>query len=232
MTLQAPPNGTPTQSLPARTSARTPTTVPAQHDLIACHECDLLVRLPTLTYTHRLSCPRCQHSLGLTGERHLERALPLGICAVLLLTLSLMFPFLAFERAGVSNQMSLLQTGIALVQDGSLLLGALVLLFIVLAPCLLVGCILLIACSLHLQRQLPGVKAAARLMYRLTSWNMVEVFIIGVFVSLVKIAGMAHVALGISLWSYLALAIVLTAAAGSLERISLWRRLAQLEARA
>ncbi|WP_341707589.1 paraquat-inducible protein A [Halopseudomonas sp.] len=230
MTRQAPPNGTQTQSLPAGTPAHTPATDSARHGLIACHECDLLVRLPTLEQTHRLSCPRCKHSLGLTGERHLERALPLGICAALLLALSLMFPFLAFERAGVSNQMTLLQTGIALVQDGSLLLGALVLLFIILAPCLLVGCILLIACSLRLQRPLPGVKTAARLMHRLTSWNMVEVFIIGVFVSLVKIAGMAHVALGISLWSYLALAIVLTAAAGSLERISLWRRLAELEA--
>ncbi|UJJ32520.1 paraquat-inducible protein A [Halopseudomonas maritima] len=215
---------------PAPGESASPSAAQPSGNLLACHECDLLLRFPPLEQHSRLTCPRCGHSLGGGGDQRLKRALPLAISAALLLGLSLMFPFMSFERAGVANQMTLLQAAIALFQDGSVILSVLVLVFIVLAPCALVACILLISCSLASQRLLPGTLAASRLMFALTSWNMVEVFIIGVFVSLVKIAGMAHVELGISLWTYLALAVALAGAIGALDRLSLWQRLDSLGA--
>jgi paraquat-inducible protein A len=54
---------------------------------------------------------------------------------------------------------------------------------------------------------------------------MVEVFIIGVIVSLVKIGHMAHVILGASFWSYVGFAICFTAALSGLDRLSVWREI-------
>ncbi|MFV0277796.1 MAG: paraquat-inducible protein A [Parahaliea sp.] len=199
--------------------------------LIACPECDLLVRLPVIERPHKLTCPRCHHTLSLGGVGRMRRALPLGVSAALLLVLSLLFPFMSFERSGVSNQMTLLQTSLALFQDGSVVLSVLVFGFIIMAPAVLVGCILMVSTTLATGQWLPGVKVAARIIYALTSWNMVEVFIIGVFVSLVKIAKMATIELGFSLWTYLALSIVLVGAITSLDKVSVWRTLSQLEPR-
>ncbi len=59
---------------------------------------------------------------------------------------------------------------------------------------------------------------------------MVEVFIIGVIVSLVKIAAMATVVLGISFWAYAGFSICFTLAIYNLDRYQCWERIEQLGA--
>ncbi len=199
--------------------------------MIACPECDALLNTPEAHRYKKLSCPRCQHVLSSGGETALARAFPLAISAAVLLILSLMFPFMSFERAGVANEMSLIATSFALFKDGSTILGMLVLVFVVAAPLVLVCCSLIVSYVVWSNKPMPGMKAAARVLYRLASWSMVEVFIIGVFVSLVKIAKMANVELGFSLWTYLALAICLAGAIVSLDKLLVWRRLNELAAR-
>ena len=53
-------------------------------------------------------------------------------------------------------------------------------------------------------------------------WAMAEVFIIGVIVSLVKLAMMATVVLGASFWSYGAFTICLILALSTLDRYRCW----------
>ncbi len=196
---------------------------------VACEECDLLVRLPDVETHSKLSCPRCGNTLAITGVERMMHALPLAICAAILLALSLQFPFMSFERAGVSNQMTLLQTSIALFRDDSPVLAGLVMLFIIITPLVLVISILLVSITFYTRRWVPGVKGAARLVFTITSWNMAEVFIIGVFVSLVKIAKMASIGLGVSLWAYLALALALVGAIASLDKVGVWNHISRLE---
>ena len=198
---------------------------------VACPECDLLVQLPKISEEKQLQCPRCQHTLSNTGRARLKRALPLGICAAVLLQLSLSFPFMSFERAGVANQMTLIQTSWALFLDGSYLLALLVMVFIIITPALLVLCILSLSLTVYSGHFSSLSKVAARVMYSITSWSMVEVFIIGVFVSLIKIASMATVELGFSLWTYLALSFTLVGAISSLDKVSVWGMLSDLDRR-
>jgi paraquat-inducible protein A len=63
---------------------------------------------------------------------------------------------------------------------------------------------------------------AAKLMFQLNNWAMVEVFVIGAIVSLVKIAHLATVVLGLSFWAYIIFAICLTAAISGLDRMQVW----------
>jgi len=60
---------------------------------------------------------------------------------------------------------------------------------------------------------------------------MVEVFIIGVLVSLVKIAKMATVTLGPSLYTYLAFALFTVAALSKLDKYVVWHHLQELSTR-
>ena len=76
-----------------------------------------------------------------------------------------------------------------------------------------------------LRRFAPWLVAAGRLLFVLNPWSMVEVFIIGVLVSLVKIGAMANVVLGVSFWAYLGFAICFTATFSSLDRLRMWREI-------
>jgi paraquat-inducible protein A len=57
---------------------------------------------------------------------------------------------------------------------------------------------------------------------------MIEVFMLGVLVSLAKLAHVAAVEPGVALWSFGALVILLAAAASSFEPHELWARVDRL----
>ena len=110
-------------------SSQTATAAP-DGNTVACVECDLLVNIPTLGMRQRSICPRCGEVLSHGNVQRARLALPYGICAALLLPLSLLFPFLSFARSGVSNQINLIQSAWALYLDGSVVLSGIVFTFI------------------------------------------------------------------------------------------------------
>ena len=56
-------------------------------------------------------------------------------------------------------------------------------------------------------------------------WSMVEVFMLGVLVSLVKLGRMATVVPGAGMWAFFALIIVLASATSILDPHDVWARL-------
>jgi len=196
---------------------------------VACVECDLLVRIPKLGMRQRSLCPRCGEVLSHGNVQRARLALPYGICAALLLPLSLLFPFLSFARSGVSNEINLIQSAWALYLDGSVVLSGIVFTFIIILPACVVAAVIWVALSLNLNRYLQGVHTAARFIYVVTAWSMVEVFIIAVLVSLIKIAHMASVEMGLSLWSYVAFALFTVAALAKLDKYVVWNRIEALQ---
>ena len=56
-------------------------------------------------------------------------------------------------------------------------------------------------------------------------WNMVEVFLIGILVTFVKLGGLAKILLGISFWAFVALVVVSIAASISVDRHRFWDQL-------
>ena len=53
-------------------------------DLVACHECDLLMRKPKLALGEKAQCPRCGYELYAHRHNVVERSLALVIAALLL----------------------------------------------------------------------------------------------------------------------------------------------------
>ncbi|MBA3652114.1 MAG: paraquat-inducible protein A, partial [Chthoniobacterales bacterium] len=60
-------------------------------------------------------------------------------------------------------------------------------------------------------------------------WNMAEVFLVGVLVSLLKLGKLASLTVGISFWAFIALIFCLTAALASIHPRELWARLEAAE---
>ena len=63
-----------------------------------------------------------------------------------------------------------------------------------------------------------------RMLQAVRPWGMVEVFMLGVLVSLVKLAHLAGVVAGIALWSFAALMLVMAAITAVFDPRALWAR--------
>jgi paraquat-inducible protein A len=189
---------------------------------LACFECDLLLSLRPLQEGDHAICPRCGFVISSRSRDGLARAMAFAISGAVLLALANSFPFLALKAGGLESVMTLPRTAIDLYDDGYGLLAALVLTFIVFVPGAMIGLIALLTASLSRGRSSPWLAPAARLLTALSTWSMAEVFVIGVIVSLVKIAQLATVVIGLSFWAYVAFAICFTAAVASLDRQEIW----------
>jgi paraquat-inducible protein A len=189
----------------------------------ACIQCDLPLTIDVLEPGERARCPRCGHVLSTGTADRFDRALAFGLAAGVLLVLANSFPFLSMQSSGLESVMTLPRTAVQLHRDGYVILAMLVLSAIVVVPALVLCAVFALAVPLRRGRQRPWLVAAGRFVFAMSPWAMVEVFIIGVIVSLVKIGHMAHVILGISFFSYIAFAICFTATLSSLDRLSVWR---------
>ncbi len=193
--------------------------------LIACHSCDLLVNVAGLKDGEKATCPRCGQYLTRLRLDALDRVMSYSIAGLVFLAVSLAFPFLSFAASGLESVMTLPQTPIMLYEEGLPEMAFLVAAFIIVIPVIVLMLLLLVALPVHYGWQAPWLLPATRWLFNLQNWAMVEVFIIGVIVSLVKIAKMATVSLGISFWAYAAFALCFTLALASLDRYQSWQKI-------
>jgi paraquat-inducible protein A len=187
--------------------------------------CDLLIAIGTLREGERASCPRCGHLLSARTSNGLERSLAFALAGVVLLAIANAFPFLLLKASGLESVMTLPSTAVDLSRGGYAPLAVLVLGVIVVIPSLMLGTLIALLVPLVRGRGAPWLVPAGRLLFGLDTWSMVEVFVIGVIVSLVKIGQMATVVLGISFWSYVGFGVCFVAALASLDRLEVWREI-------
>ena len=191
---------------------------------MACHDCDLVHRTPDLPPGAAAKCSRCEAVLY--HERHdgLNRALALTVAGLVLFAIANTFPFLSFHMQGQVT-VTTLATGVwDLYEQGKQELAALVLLTAIAAPALQLGLLLHLLVPLQLGRRPWALAPAFRLLRRIQPWSMMEVFLLGILVSVVKLAGMAKIVPGLAIYSFAVLIIVVAAANSVLEPRMIWRR--------
>ncbi len=182
--------------------------------------------MPPLHPGQRASCPRCDHTLSHRHFRPAERSLAFAISALIALLAALCFPFISFESRGVSNAIQLADTSASLVALHEPFVGILVLLTVIVLPAVYLLAVIWLHLGLLQRRPLPRSYRIARALSHLGPWMMADVFVIGALVSLIKIAGMASVDLGVSFWSFCVYALLLLLTTRSIDTDWMWFSLA------
>jgi paraquat-inducible protein A len=193
--------------------------------LIACHECDLLQREVPLPQGGVARCHRCGGMLFRSHPDGLERSLALTLGALVLFGICNAFPIVGLEVNGDLIQATLLGTVGMLYRDGMWIVAGLVLFTTVLAPLVHLLAMLYILLPLRFGRPPLAPAFIIRVLTEVKHWGMVEVFVLGVLVSLVKLADLAKIVPGVALWSFGGLMILFTAASIAFDPRQVWLKL-------
>lgn len=197
--------------------------LPPRIELVACPDCDLLLNEVPLARGQRASCPRCGATLYRYVTQSVQRSLALVIAAAMFLLLANVYPLLGFELDG-RVQNGLLLTGVAELYKGGMLgLAALVLLVSVVAPSIRVLGLLTVLLSVSIGHWSDTLSRLFRALQHLRSWSMVDVYILGLLVAVVKLSQLATIVPGVALWSFAALMVTLAAAQSCLEPRAIWK---------
>jgi paraquat-inducible protein A len=190
-----------------------------------CLECGLLQRVPEVPTGGSAECVRCGGVIHRNRPDSLNRTLALTIAGLVLFVVANSFPFLAFELQGQSTQTTLATGVIDLYRSGDWPIAAVVLFTSILAPGLQLLLLLLVLVPLALNRMPAWLPTLFRWVRTLVPWGMMDVFMVGILVAVVKLADMASIVPGVSLFALAFLILVLAAAQSALDPDLVWSRI-------
>lgn len=193
--------------------------------LAECEDCGLVQSVPSRVEDGRVECARCGAVLSKKTANSIAHALMLNLTALVVFALANAFPFITLRLQGRTQDAELVSAAWALYQDGMWELAALVFLFAILLPFLKILGNLYVLIPLHAGRRPRGGTRVFRWVETVHRWAMMEVFLLGVLVAYVKLAGLATVIFGIAAYSFVALIVLVIAAESVLEPRAVWERL-------
>jgi paraquat-inducible protein A len=194
--------------------------------LIACPVCDALYRIADVPNGGQARCRRCKTVLMAPREGAMTQIVMLSATALILMIAAVFFPFLEMSAGGLVHRSSVIDAILA-YSDGLMLpLSFAVAALIVILPSLRLMAVLYAVGPMMVgYAPWPQAIKAFRLANALKPWAMAEVFIVGVAVALVKVAGLAVVSMGPAFWAFVALVLVTTLKDTFMCKLTVWKTL-------
>lgn len=179
--------------------------LPPLEELIACHECDLLMRHPRIGLEQKACCPRCGFEL-VTHRSHMRRrSLALVLTALILFVPANFLPIISLNLLG-QNAVDTVWSGVlGLYNAGMEGIALVVLLCSMLVPLMKLLCQLFVLLAMPYAELRPAACYWYRVYHHMREWGMLEVYLFGILVSAVKLLDMAELHLGVGLGCFVAL---------------------------
>lgn len=187
-------------------------TLQHQDDKETCHECGLTILIPQLAEKQKAVCPRCHYIFTAKHSNATERTLIFSITALLLFSFSLFFDFLTFKSNGIERTINLITSVEVLIQNNYGLLAIIQVITIFIIPCLILLSLIYLSSFMLMDKSPPKGEFIHSVLVKVLPWNMAEIFIISVLVSLIKIVALADIELEISFYVFILFSLFMLAA--------------------
>jgi paraquat-inducible protein A len=198
------------------------------HAIVACPDCDLLQEEGDGGPRCAAECVRCGAQLFRRIPHSVDNTLACFIGAAIFFVIANAFPVLSLEAQGLSNSTTLLGSAQALYDDNEPLVAILMFMTTILFPAIEIAAMLYLLGSVRLGHVPRALSFAYRLAEAVRPWTMMQVFLIAVIVSLVKLSHMATVVLGIGVYALAGAIVMVSAAVSMYEPRAFWASVKEL----
>ncbi|MCB1864117.1 MAG: paraquat-inducible protein A [Chromatiales bacterium] len=193
----------------------------------ACPGCDLIVGRVETAKAHTARCPRCASVVYRFRPRAAERAVALSFAGLMLWWPAVLLPIMRLDALGRAREVSMTESVAALLAHGDWDVALWVALFGLIAPLVQLGVHLLVNVAVLRRRTGRKSARALRVLHGIEEWGMLEIYLLGVMVSMIKLRDLAAVHVGGGLIALGALFVVLIALQRVEDRDSAWNGIAR-----
>jgi paraquat-inducible protein A len=194
-------------------------------DLIICEECDTLQQAPTLSPGEVAQCICCGSRLYANRPGGLDTPLALMAASLVLYLLANLFPLLTLEIQGLSQTTTISGASLALFRQEMEVLSVIVWVTSVLLPGVIISGTVYVLLALRLSLKLPALRPLLLLLSHLQPWGMMDVFMLGILVALVKLSSSAQIIPGPGIAAFGTLVVLFAMAMSRIEIRQMWNRL-------
>jgi paraquat-inducible protein A len=194
-----------------------------QHELHACHECDLLLIDHGVEKGRKAVCPRCGAVLFENKPDTINRTLALTIAGLLLFLPANLLPILSLNIMGNESYNTIVGAVSALAVSGHFLVALLVLFCSVVAPFISLCLLLLILVQTKLRRDFMPLPQLFHFYNHLDSWAMLEIYMIALLIAIIKLLDMAEVSVNLGMICFIGLLMTYLGTKVTLEKSVVWK---------
>ncbi len=152
-------------------------------------------------------CPRCGHLVHRYHPNPSAYSLSLALGALIFLLTSNFLPFLSINFSGLGNSMAVLDYTEILGNYHLAVMSVLIFVFMQFLPVVAILCIIVCDLCYLLKLKFKAVKFLLKVYHYAREWSMVDVFVLGVLVSLIKLINLVDVTYEDGFWTYMAFAV-------------------------
>jgi len=188
--------------------------------LVGCHACTRVVEIGTDR------CDGCGAALHARKANSLARTSALLLAAAVLYLPANLLPIMTYEELGVGEPKTILEGCSELVSEGLWSLAAIVFIASIVVPALKLIGLSGLVWSVHRHSALRPLDRARffRGVEWIGRWSMVDIFVIGILVSLVQLGALARVSIGPAATFFAAVVVLTMIAAESFDPRLIWDR--------
>jgi len=190
--------------------------------LTACPGCDLIISLPAVPDGHYLTCNRCGATISRAYRNSINRVLALSSAGLLLYLPAIYLPLMTLSSIGIKKDGNVIDSFINFYTNGYYLVALIVLFTAIIFPFLKLILPFTVSLCLKLNKRPSWLKPGFKLLKHLGEWGMVEVYLLGILVTLIKMGDMASISYGIGFFCFLGLVLLSIATTVCLDNSLFW----------
>lgn len=191
-----------------------------------CPDCDLLVRIRSFDsqpgWKIQAICPCCNRKLEKHQPASVLVCLSLTVTGLILFIPANLFPVMAMNILGNIHQSTVLEGALALHSEGLWFVAWLVIATAIVIPLLRLLILLQVLLSVITGTWRQLASRLFRWYTHLGEWGMMEIYLLGALVAVIKLSDLASIQLGYGLYCFISLILVELAISIYLNQDSLW----------
>ena len=194
-------------------------------DLVVCKGCDFLMERREVAVGRRARCPRCGTVIHRAIGNSLEKTMALSLAGLILFVPAITMPLMTFTVAGLHGSGNVLDAMLTLFEKKYFFVGSMVSLVSVVFPLVKLSLLFISSVSIATGRISQLTVKTFRLYKHLSEWGMVEVYMLGILVSIIKMHSMASIAYDTGFFCFIGLVLLTVGASTVVDEDYFWDRI-------
>lgn len=173
----------------------------------------------------KLQCPRCGHVLYKQKHNTISKSMAYTLTALICFYPAVTESIMILKMSGLSQEQSLISGARVLLQEQYYLVAILTFLSSMVVPLFRLLLLFYVTFSISINYFHINMLWSFRLFHHMEEWGMLDVYMLGIIVSVVKLLSMAEIYPGFGLWAYAGLLLSSILATTALNPHEVWQTL-------
>lgn len=191
----------------------------------ACTHCGQLHHYQAIDNGEEACCARCFSVLYRQRKNMQSASLALIFTGLILFIMTNAFPLIGLRAQGITQELTIWKATTAFWAQDYYWLSALLALNLIIFPLFELLGLLWVLLTIRFTWQPYWAIQIFRWLSEVKPWGMLEVFMLGLLVAVVKLGDIAVLVIGPAFWSFIFLVLSMAALSANLDRFTIWRAL-------